>query len=270
MPLVFGQKLLNFDAFQSSLTAFALFSLAASAVYLLNDIIDADKDRLHRIKKLRPLAAGKISKTQAGIAAVLIAAGALFPAFLFHQGLAGILCVYLGMNVIYSFFLKNIVILDVFSIAFFFLLRIAAGTVVAGVAYSHWMIFMVVLLALFLGFNKRRQELLTVQKDAESQRPVLSKYSLYFIDQMISVLTSSIVVVYMMYTIDDHTIHQFGSNHLMYTIPFVYYGIFRYLYLIHKRRQAEDPVVVVTQDRMMQFNLAGWIAVCIAVIYYQL
>ena len=268
MPLVFGQKLLNQQALFAAAITFILFSLAASSVYLFNDILDSEKDRLHRVKKLRPIASGKISKHQALIAALFLGIFVLVFSSFFNARLGIILLTYLLMNVIYSKWLKEMVILDVFTISFFFFLRISAGTVVAEVAYSHWMIFMVVLLALFLGFNKRRQELLTAEKEAGAQRAVLSKYSLYFIDQMISVLTSSIVVVYLLYTIDERTVREFGTNHLMYTIPFVYYGIFRYLYLIHKRRQAEDPVVVVTSDRMMQVNLLLWMAVSIGVIYF--
>ena len=126
---------------------------------------------------------------------------------------------------------------------------------------------MVALLAAFLGFNKRRQELKFVGRESSGQRWVLSKYNLYFIDQMVSVLTSSIVVAYMFYTVDVQTVERFGSNHLIYSIPFVYYGLFRYLYLVHKREAPEDPTILLFSDRVMQINLLLWISVCIAVIY---
>jgi nucleoside-diphosphate-sugar epimerase len=144
---------------------------------------------------------------------------------------------------------------------------VAAGTFLADVVFSHWMLFMVFLLALFLGFTKRRQEFLYAE-GIEGRRFVLRKYSLAFIDQMIPVLTASIVVVYMLYTVDARTVAQFGGTHLAYTIPFVYYGVFRYLYLVHKRRETEDPTAVLLRDGMMQLNLVMWMAVSVAVIYF--
>jgi 4-hydroxybenzoate polyprenyltransferase len=146
-----------------------------------------------------------------------------------------------------------------------------AGSIIAGVQMSHWLIFMTVLLALFLGFNKRRQELRLVEHESISHRAVLTKYSAYFIDQMIAVITSSIVVVYMLYAVDNKTISFFGTDHLIYTIPFVYYGIFRYLYLVHKvYKDEEDPTEILFADTKMQLNLILWLTVCVAVIYFKL
>jgi hypothetical protein len=137
----------------------------------------------------------------------------------------------------------------------FFLLRIIAGSIVANVQMSHWIIFMTVLLALFLGFNKRRQELIMLGKEAIHHRRTLTQYNIYFIDQMVLVITSSIVVCYMLYTVDPATITRFGNSHLMYSIPFVYYGVFRYLYLIHKLIKAGDPTRILIADKKMQLNL---------------
>jgi len=175
---------------------------------------------------------------------------------------------YIVFNFFYTKFLKDMVIVDVFCLGVFFLLRILAGSVVIKVALSYWIIFMVVLLALFLGFNKRRQELRLLEQKTTIYRKVLDKYNVYFIDQMISVITSSIVVVYMLYTIDARTVKEFGTKHLMLSIPFVYYGIFRYLYLIHKLRKEGDPTRILMFDKKMQISIALWIMVCIGVIYF--
>lgn len=177
---------------------------------------------------------------------------------------------YLIFNFLYSRFLKEAVIIDVFCIGVFFLLRITAGSIIAKVEMSHWIIMMTVLLALFLGFNKRRQELKLLEEKAIPHRRVLSKYSTHFIDQMAAVITSSIVVTYMLYTVDSRTVKEFGTHHLLYTIPFVYYGIFRYLYLIHKVRKTGDPTYMFFSDKNIRVNIILWIAVCIGVIYFGL
>ena len=166
--------------------------------------------------------------------------------------------------------MKDAVIIDVFSIAGFFFLRILAGSVVAGVELSHWIIFMVVLLALFLGFNKRWEELRLLNSEAGNHRKVLSKYNAYFIDQMTAVITSSIVVVYMLYTVDTRTVQEFGTKNLIYTIPFVYYGIFRYLYIGHKIMKGGDPVKMLLSDKLMQLNILLWLLAVISVIYFGL
>ena len=270
MPLVFGKKLFVYPENLCVAAGFVIFSLVASSVYLVNDLWDLELDKSHRTKRLRPIPSGKIGAGTAASAAAVLAAVSVGAAYFLEPRLALVILVYLALNLIYTRRLKHIVIIDVFCLAAFFLIRIVAGTVLADVAYSHWMLFMVVLLALFLGFNKRRQELRASRSEAGEQRSVLRQYGLYFIDQMISVLTSSVVIVYMLYTIDSKTVGEVGSNHLIYTIPFVYYGIFRYLYLVHKRHYGEDPTSVVYTDRMIQLNLLVWMAACVAVIYYGL
>jgi len=268
LPLVFGKQLFNFPTNLQSCIAFFLFSLTASAIYLLNDIFDIEKDKAHPVKKTRPLAAGHITTRQAFISALALGLFSLILAFILNPYFALVLVIYIILNVLYSIFLKNIVIIDVFCIATFFLLRIAAGGIIAQVEISQWIVLMTALLALFLGFNKRRQELSTVQTDSNESRTVLSHYNTYFIDQMIAVITSSIVVVYMLYTIDSNTIMRFETKQLIYTIPFVYYGIFRYLYQIHKIQSDGEPTTILLSDKTMQINLILWIAVCVFVIYF--
>jgi 4-hydroxybenzoate polyprenyltransferase len=270
LPLVFGEKLFSSPENYRVVIGFLIFSVTASAIYLLNDVLDMENDKLHSVKKLRPLAAGSVSPRTAVGTAVLLCALALFCGFKldFYFGLS--LVSYVVLNFLYMKYMKHVVILDVFCLGIFFVVRIIAGTALADVAFSHWMIFMVVLLAMFLGFNKRRQEFQQMGEDAVSHRSVLAKYNLYFIDQMISVLTSSLVIVYMLYTVDERTLRGFGTAHLYYSVPFVYYGIFRYLYLVHKRKTAEDPTFVLLSDGMMQLNLVLWAAICVGVIYFKI
>ncbi len=270
LPLIFGKKLFVFPVNVKEVIGFFLFSLAASVAYLINDIIDIEKDKLHPIKRLRPIASGKISIRQAQIAACMLGILSIMLSFALDIYFGWVVIAYLVFNFIYTKTLKEAVIVDVFCIGGFFLLRIIAGAAIARVEMSHWIIFMTALLALFLGFNKRRQELRFLKKKAISHRRVLTKYSLLFIDQMVPIITSSIVVVYMLYTVDARTVKEFGTNHLIYSIPFVYYGIFRYLYLVHKRNKGIDPTRILLSDGKMQLNLVLWITICIAVIYFRL
>lgn len=269
LPLIFGHKFFSFSTALRVTEGFGLFCLVASAVYLFNDLWDLEEDRLHPIKKRRPLAAGHISPRQACGLMGGLGGLSLALAFRLDPAFGWTALAYGAGNILYSTFLKQFVIVDVFCLGGFFLLRIIAGTVLSGVEYSHWMIFLIVLLAMFLGFNKRRQELRLRAEESASSRPVLAKYNAYFIDQMIAVLTSSIVVVYAIYTVDRRTTELVGSAHLIYSIPFVYYGIFRYLYLVHKRHQGEDPTRIILSDWPMQVNVLLWILVCMAVIYYK-
>jgi len=270
LPLVFGKKIFLFPNNVKTVFAFFIFSMAAGVVYLVNDIIDIDSDRVHPIKRLRPIASGKITKKQAIYTACILTIVSLGCSFALNTYFGWVIICYLGFNLLYSKFLKKLVIIDVFCVGAFFLIRIIAGSVIAEVRPSYWLVILTVLLALFLAFNKRRQELKMLNRKSSSHRQSLIKYNQYFIDQMISVLTSSIVVVYMLYTIDVRTVKQFGSKHLIYTIPFVYYGIFRYLYFIHRKHTYGDPTRILVSDRVMQINLAIWFFVCVVVIYFGL
>lgn len=270
LPLIFGKGLFIPGAFVKTLAAFFLFSLTTSVSYLVNDMIDFEKDKVHAVKSRRPIASGAVSLKQAKILALSL--GILcFPAsFLLDRYFGFVLVGYAAFNLVYSKILKKVVIIDVFCIGLFFSLRVMAGSVITGIRLSHWIIFMVILLALFLGFTKRRQELGVLETKAPYHRDVLAKYNVYFLDQMTAVLTSSIVIFYALYTVDQRTMKEFGTNHLMLSIPFVYYGVFRYLYIIHKQPIQDDPTGILLSDRPMQINLALWIAVCVAVVYFGL
>ncbi len=269
-PLVFGGKLLSCPENLRAVAACVLFSLVSSTVYLINDILDYDQDKAHPVKRLRPIPAGKITRKQAAFLALLIGPVSVILSFVLNVQFGCVILVYFLFNFLYSKILKKIVLIDLFCIAVFFLLRIVAGTVVAEVVFSYWMILTVFLLAIFLGANKRRQDLVLLKDKAGESRSVLNEYNAYLIDQIISVVTSSIVVVYMLYTVDKRTVSIFGTSHLLYSIPFVYYGIFRYLYLVHKVHKYGDPTHIFLSDKMLQFNIAGWILTCVAVIYFHI
>lgn len=267
LPMIFGGKLFDSPIALRVTAAFFLFSFAASAVYIFNDIIDLAKDKKHSIKRLRPIASGKVSVRRAIILAFLLSAVSIPISFLLSSLFGLVVLGYLIFNVVYSRILKEIVIVDIFCIAGFFFLRILAGSVVANLELSHWIILMTILLALFLGFNKRRGELRFLKNEAKDHRKVLSKYSTYFIDQIIAVITSSVVIVYTLYAIDARTTQVFGTNHIIYTIPFVYYGIFRYLYIMQKNKKSGDPTRILFSDRPLQISILLWILVVISVVY---
>lgn len=267
LPLVFSQSLIQIASVGTSILAFTLFCMASSSVYTLNDLIDLEKDRVHPTKKLRPLASGKISAKILVAIGLILAISSIYIAFKLNAIFGFTILSYLAMNLIYSLALKEMVIVDVMCIAFFFLLRVIAGAVVIQVEVSHWLLICTATLALFLGFNKRRHELSLLGARAHTHRAILEAYSKYFIDQMIAVITASTVIFYTLYTVDPITVSRFNTKNLLFTIPFVYYGIFRYLYLIHKRGQGGDPTRIILKDHKMIINLGFWLLTIITVIY---
>jgi len=266
-PLVFGKKLFTFPANINTLITFFVFSLTASAVYLLNDITDIEKDKIHPIKRQRPIAAGKISIRQAAMTASILLALSITGAFLLNIYLGYTIFFYLVFNLFYMKILKKIIMVDVFCISGFFMLRILSGSIVAGVVLSHWIIIITMLLALFLGFNKRRQELILLEQKAPHHRQVYTLYNIYFIDHMITIITASIMIAYLLYTVDARTTSEFGTKNLFFSIPFVYYGLFRYLHLAHKGTGDGDPTRILLSDKMMQITIILWLLVCTAFIY---
>ncbi len=266
-PLVFAQELTRADALARAALALIAFCCASSAVYLINDLADRQEDRKHPLKRNRPLASGALSVPAAGISAVLlvgttIAVGArLGPAFL------GIAVAYLILNLLYSLWLKNVVILDVMSIAFGFVLRVLAGGAAIHVEVSAWLLLCTSFLALFLAFSKRRHELILMASEAPDQRKVLSHYSPTFLDQMINVVTASTVVAYAIYAISPETAERFHTRYLVYTIPMVLFGIFRYLYLIYQRSTERNPTEAILSDPPFLANMMLWSAAVIWIVY---
>jgi len=255
--LVFAQQLGRLDAVLVTLAAFAIFCMISSSVYLLNDIADREMDRQHPIKRNRPIASGRLSITVAGVASFLLAAVALGWAFWLSLPFAAVACSYLLMNLAYSAGLKRVVIVDVMLIATGFLLRAWGGALALGVAMSHWLVLCTALIALFLGFAKRRQELATWDS-ADEQRPILKEYSLPFLDQLISIVTASTLLAYALYAFSPEVAEKLGTSWMGLTLPCVLFGMFRYLYLVHRRGEGENPTLLVLKDPGLISTLLLW------------
>jgi 4-hydroxybenzoate polyprenyltransferase len=265
--LIFGGRLFVLHEFLLTLAGFIAFSLLSSGVYLYNDIIDLEKDKKHPIKCQRPLAAGNLSRTNARVASSVLAVGGLIVGFLLRFEFGVILSLYLLLNIAYSHKIKDLVILDVMSLAAGSVLRVAAGAVLIEVPMSEWLILCTILLSLFLGFSKRRTELVLQTDGTSPTRSVLGHYSPHFLDQMTGIVTATTVMSYALYTISAETVEKFGTHDLIYTVPFVLYGIFRYLYLVHKKAEGEDPTKTILTDAPLLINVAVWIVVASWIIY---
>jgi len=267
-PLLFAKSVFRDSAALEAFSAFVSFCLLAGGVYVFNDWIDREKDRLHPEKRGRPIAAGLIS---GGTAAAMVIgcwviggaiAVAIRPAF------ALVAASYVGLQIIYSLLLKGHVILDVVVIALGFVLRVLGGGVAIDVPVSNWLYLCTLLLALFLGFAKRRHELASLYGDAVSHRPNLDNYSLPMLDQMMAVVAASCILAYGLYTVAQETVEKVGSDHLKFTVPFVIYGIFRYLFLMHKRGAGGSPERVLLSDPPMIINLVLFVAVAAWALYF--
>ena len=266
-PLVFSKRLFEKAAFLEVLFGFLMFSLAASSVYIFNDLKDIESDRRHPKKRFRSLPSGEISAQLATFISVALCVSALAISFLIDSKFGFIVLIYVIINVLYSIVLKSLVIIDVMVIAASFALRVLAGATVVRVYPSNWLIICTILLSLFLSFSKRRHELVSLEGDASSQRQVLEHYSPYFLDQMTAVVTATTVMSYMLYTVSEETIRFFGTRQLIWTVPLVLYGIFRYLYLVHQEKSGGDPSEIVLKDKPLLINIILWVFSCIALIY---
>ena len=266
-PLVFAQQVRDAPEVARVMAAFGLFSLLASAVYLINDIADRHADRLHPDKCSRPIAAGTLSLGAAASAAVALVVVSLGGAVLLGGKLVVVLSAYLFVNLSYSLGLKRVVVLDVMLLSSGFLLRAWAGAVVIDVAMSHWLVLCTGLISLFLGFVKRRQELVAFDAEAANQRPILKEYSLPFLDQMVSTVTAGTVVAYALYAFSAEVATKLGTEWMGLTIPFVVFGIFRYLYLVYHRGYGQNPTALILHDIPLLINLALWAAVSLLALY---
>jgi len=251
----------------TALGAFAVFCLLSSSVYLVNDICDLERDRIHPTKRNRPLAAGLLSPATAGVVAATIGIAALGAAWWLSPRFALVGLAYLAIFLTYSLVLKNIVILDVLIISLGFVLRAVAGAVVIEVRISTWLLVCTALLALFLGLCKRRDELVKLADTATEHRAILNEYSPYLLDQMIAVVTASTLMAYTLYTMAEETIQKFDTTHLYLTIPFVIYGIFRYLYLIHRKNHGGNPSLTLLTDRPLMIDILLWAVTVILIVY---
>ena len=266
--LIFAKHLFVLADLVRTVAAFVCFCLVSSGAYVMNDIRDCERDRQHPLKSLRPLPAGRISRGAATVLAVVLMAVGLLGAAALGKGFAFLVAFYLVLQVAYTFALKDAVILDVMSIATGFVIRAVAGGVVIAVPVSQWLIICTFLLALFLGFSKRRHELVLLEGRATEHRAALREYSPYFLDQMISVVTASTVVAYAIYTASPEVQQKLGTDQLYLTIPFVLFGIFRYLYLVHQRESGGNPTQILLTDTPMLVDVLLWILTAAIVLYW--
>jgi 4-hydroxybenzoate polyprenyltransferase len=265
--LGFSKHLFDTVLLLRSLAAFALFCGLSGAVYLLNDVADLERDRLHPLKALRPIASGLVSPRLAAWVAAALAAGCLAGSLLLGGKFLLCAAAYLALNVLYSLKLKEVVIVDVLSVSMGFVLRFVAGAVAISVVISEWLLICTILLALFLTLAKRRHELVSLNDTAASHRRILAEYSPYLLDQMISVVTASCVTAYAFYTTAPETKAKFQTDYLVLTIPFVLYGIFRYLYLVHRKEKGGSPSDVLLTDRPLLVAVALWALTIVVIVY---
>ncbi len=266
--LLFGRRLLDPTADARALAAFAIFCALSGVVYLINDIADREADRRHPLKMRRPIASGALPVPVALGAAGVIGLAALAAATALGWTFALVAATYLALLVLYSGPLKNIVIIDVLTIAIGFALRAAAGAVAVDVEISHWLLVCTILLALFIALAKRRHEIVLLAGDARGHRAILGEYTPYLLDQMIAVVTASTLISYAFYTISPETELKFGTAWLGLTIPFPLYGIFRYLYLVHRREGGGSPADLLLTDRPLLVCVALW-ALTVALLIYR-
>ncbi|MFC2157778.1 decaprenyl-phosphate phosphoribosyltransferase [Acidobacteriota bacterium] len=268
-PLIFSENISNMNMLLKTGAAFGLFCMISRAGYILNDLRDLEEDKLHPLKSRRPLASGRVKKSQAFIFLVLISCLSMTLSLFLNLEFFLLLTSYFILQIFYSFWLKNVVILDVFIVAAGFFLRVLAGGLVIGVYVSPWILICTLLLALFLALSKRRHELLLLDTEAKNHRPILGEYSPYLLDQMIAVVTASTVISYCLYTISTETITKFGTKNLIFTVPFVLYGVFRYLYLIHQKAEGGTPEMLIIKDKPLLISIFLWILTASSIIYFK-
>jgi 4-hydroxybenzoate polyprenyltransferase len=265
--LLFAKRLFDPAAVADAMAAFTIFCALSGAVYLVNDILDREIDRRHPTKARRPIASGALPVGVAASTSAVLTGSGLLGAFVINSKFGWVAAGYLALQVLYSAKLKHIVILDVLTIAIGFVLRAVGGAFAIDVEISQWLLVCTILLALFIALAKRRHELVLLADGATGHRPILGEYSAYLLDQMISVVTASTLVAYIFYTISPETQEKFGTALLELTIPFPIYGIFRYLYLVHRREGGGSPAELLLTDRPLLSCVALWAASVAFIIY---
>jgi 4-hydroxybenzoate polyprenyltransferase len=264
--LIFSQSLFT-PLVWPALAAFVIFCALSGAIYLFNDLADVEKDRLHPTKRRRPIASGALSVPAGAAIGVLTLVGSLVAAYALSARFGVVATVYAALLTAYSVWLKHVVILDVLTVAIGFVLRAVAGAAAIGVEISGWLVICTILVALFLALGKRRHEYLTLHGDAAAHRPILAEYSESFLDQMVAVVTASTVTAYALYTMSPDTVAKFHTRWLPLTLPFVLYGVFRYLYLLYRRELGGNPSDLLLSDRALLVNTVLWMAALLLVIY---
>ncbi len=268
-PLVFGLQVRNFEKVALAALAFVLFSALSGAVYLLNDVIDRDKDRAHPLKRHRPIPSGRLSVRAAMIAIVVLLASVLAGALAVDPRLAGIAAGYFLLNVAYSTSLKHVVFVDLVCIATGFILRILAGAVAVDVTVSHWLVLSTFLLALFLGMGKRKHELVVAGDSGTLRRRVLAHYRMPHLDMGLNITAAVTTLVYLLYTTSDRTVLFFHTRNLVFTVPFIVFGLMRYMQILANHHEEESPTDYIIKDLPFLVNLGLW-AVTVGLVIYVL
>jgi 4-hydroxybenzoate polyprenyltransferase len=271
LPLFFSGQLLNFSLFLTCLVVFIAFSFAASSIYCLNDIYDVASDRLHPKKSKRPIASGKVSKKEAYVVMlfclVLFVLTLVFFCGEFRYQVLGIIAFYCVLNIIYCVVLKELAIVDVMLIAIGFVLRTIAGGIAADIRLSEWIILMTFLLALFLGFAKRRDDVVIFENTGALMRKNINKYNLGFINQVLTLIATITIIAYIMYTVSPDVINQFQSRYVYLTSIFVLAGFIRYMQITIVDLKSGDPTELLLRDHFLQICIAGWIVSFLVIIY---
>jgi 4-hydroxybenzoate polyprenyltransferase len=265
--LIFAVKLLDPAALAYASAAFLIFCGLSGAVYLINDVSDREQDRQHPIKRLRPIAAGEIPPATALLFAVVLSAAALAAAVMLRPAFGIVAAAYLALFVVYTRWLKHIVILDVMAIAIGFVLRAVAGGLVINVHVSNWLLVCTMLGALFLGLAKRRHEMTLLAEGARGHRRILEEYDPYLLDQMIGVVAAATMVAYIIYCASPETHAYFGTEWMVLTTPFPIYGLFRYLYLVHRKAGGGSPSDMLLTDRPLLACVALWGVAVVLIVY---
>lgn len=256
--VIFSQRLDSPEMLLKAFLAAAAFCCASSCVYIFNDLIDLPQDLQHPKKKLRPLPAGQVTPKFAASLSILLSLLALTIGAQVSIIVLAIIAAYLLLNLLYTLRLKHIVILDVFCIAAGFMLRILAGTLGLGIPPSKWLLLCSLMITLFLGFAKRRAEITALAGNKEGHRKVLRNYSEVFLDQLIAICATGVIISYSLYTMSPETIAIHQTENLIYTVPFVIYALFRYLFLLHHANEGGDPTRDLIKDRQITYSVLGW------------
>lgn len=268
--LVFAQQLDQIDQILRSVAAFIVLCASSSAIYILNDLIDVEKDRAHPEKRFRAIASGVVSIPGAAVMTGGLMMGSLVAAFALQPDVP-LFCLtivaFLLLNIAYTFFLKKIMLIDVMAIAIGFVIRGIAGAVVIEVPFSNWLVVCTLFLALFLALGKRRREIGLLEAEAIRHREVLGHYTVSYLDALMLVLAGSTLITYTIYTCSPEVVEKTGTDKLYLTLPFVVYGLFRYLFLVHHKRGGGDPSKTLIRDLPLLATVAGWAFTCVAILY---
>lgn len=264
--LIFSRQFYNVGDILSTIYAFLVFSALCSGVYVFNDILDFEEDKVHPIKAKRPVAAGEIGRNKAWFISFVLLITSLVFAWVLNERFLHICLIYTVLMILYSLKVKQIVILDVLFVALGYVLRAVAGAMVIDVEISSWLLLCTLLLALFLVLSKRRTEIVTLGENAIKHRKILVHYPVSLLNQMIAIVTSACIVSYCLYTLAPETVTKFNTRNLIFTVPFVIYGVFRYLYITYSKLKADVPEKIMFTDVPLQICLVLWVVSCILIL----